>query len=210
MTGSFEINLLVAPDGYDGTVATAGDIINLNSQRASVPDIGGTGSESLFTNSVGDEYRNYFVGPVDLFGPVIYGGFATFESFGVRTIDGDGNQVDVFTPLDGVTGKGVIRLQNNAAGQTEWLMLADFVQIDSPSLPTGQLRTSNAGLELLVYNSSTNTIQVLGFMSRGVETAPEPLSVNANPDFGFTGDLETIYVTQPIARSVVEFDGFGN
>ncbi|MCH7814748.1 MAG: hypothetical protein IID40_12095, partial [Planctomycetes bacterium] len=210
VTGSFDIDLLVAPDGFDGTVATAGDIIYLSSQRGSVADIGGTGSESLFTNSVGDEYRNYFVAPVDLFGPVIYGGFATFDTFGVRMITGDGNQAEVFTPLDGVIGKGVIRLQDNTAGQTEWLMLADFVQTDSPSLPTGQLRTSNAGLELLVYNSDTNTIQVLGFMSRGVETAPEPLSVNANPDFGFTGDLETVYLTQPIARTVVEFDGFGN
>ncbi|MCP4246068.1 MAG: hypothetical protein GY778_03370, partial [bacterium] len=209
-TGSFEINLLVAPDGYSGTVANAGDVIYLNSQRGAVVDLGGTGSQTLFSNSVGDEYGNFFVPPADLFGPVIYGGFSPFGTFGVREITGNGDQVEAFTPLDGVDGKGVIRLQNNAAGHAEWLLLADFVQTDSPSLPTAQLRTSTAGLELLVYNSDTNTMQVLGFMSRGVESAPDPLSVNADPDFAFTGDLETVYLTQPIARSVVEFDGFGN
>ena len=86
-----------------------------------------------------------------------------------------------------------------AAGSAQWLFLADFEQTSSPQLPTWQIRGSTAGLEVLVYDVGANQLQVLGALSRGEENAPTLLNTDAEPDFAFTADLNTVYLTQPIA-----------
>lgn len=212
--GTFEINVIAAPPGFDGDVVSAGDLIVCSEGRGTVANLlSGNGATTLFNDpDVSSGYTNYFVTPPDLFGPqLLYGGYDDVTNgFTMRQITPAGEQMDnvLPQPLQGVEGKGGIRLPDSG-GSAEFLILADFDQENSPSLPTGQLRGSTSGLELLVYNVADNQLQVLGALSRGEESAPETLSVDADPDFAFTDDLSKIYLTQPLARTVVEISGWG-
>jgi hypothetical protein len=212
--GSFEVSLVTAPVGFNGPDVSPGDLIVCNFGRGTVPDlVSGNGATTFFNDSdVSNAYKNFFVPPPDLFGPVMYGSYHVADplAFTVREIIADGLISDVFArPLLGVSGKAAIRLRDDENDSAQWLILADFEQSLSPQLPTGQIREATDGLELMIYDAGADQLQVLGAVSRGEENAPTLLTVDAEPDFAFTGDLDTVYLTQPVARTVVELTGLG-
>ncbi len=209
--GTFEVDMVTAPAGFNGTVASPGDLIVFNAGRGTIANVDTAfGGTTFFTDSdVSNAYVNFFVPPADLFGPAVYASYNMVTpnvAFTVRQVTADGVvQDNLFAqPLDGVEGKGVIRLPDSD-GAAQWLVLADFSTTASPQLPTRQVREPTAGLQLLVYDAGADQVQVLGEMSRGLEddfTSPEV-------DFAFEQDLNTVYITQPITRTVVELTGFG-
>ncbi len=207
--GSFEVDLVVAPTGYSGSAASAGDVVVCGLRFSSVGDlVAGTGSTGeLYNTPFGEEFRNVFVPPSGLFGPTIYGSVATFENFSMQQISADGEVTPLFAPLDGVSGVGGIRLADRD-GNSQYMMLTDFDQSDSTALPTAQVRDDTEAYELLVYNPTTGQIQILGYFSRSVDGATDDFSSNdADPDFAFTNDLDTVYLTQPRLRTVIALEG---
>ena len=211
--GTFEIGLMIAPPGYNGALVSEGDIIVANSQRGSIANVaGGSGSLGQFFSdpaTVGDDWQNFFVPPTPLFGPAIYGSFQAGRdnAFSVLEIGDDGVATPLFAPLVGVDGVAAARLPD-ADGNAQYLLLADFDQAASPDLPTKQLRGATDGYELLVYNAGNGHLSVLGAVSRGVTGGDDFSTVEADPDFAFTADVNTVYLTQPRPRTVVELTGF--
>ncbi len=219
VAGSFEVDVLTAPTGFDGAIASSGDVILFNSIRGVIPTLpappsGFSETTTLFTGiGAVAEYVGYWVPPTGLFGAQIYGALVSSGSSGgftVERITPGGQRVDdLFSaPLEGVAGLGALRLQDNGS-QEEWLLLADYEAASSPMLPTEQTRSSTEGLELLVYNATTNRLQVLGFFSRGVSDT-DIVSFPTDPDLESSPDLDAVYLTQPVARTVVRLDGFAN
>ncbi|MHC4065155.1 MAG: NHL repeat-containing protein, partial [Planctomycetota bacterium] len=112
--GSFEVGLVVLPEGFNAPVAGGepGDLMVANFGRGFIPDfVAGTDTILFNDATVGREYVDFSVPPVDLFGPQILAGLndGAASSFEVRNVLSDGSVVNVFQPLLGVTGYAVAR-----------------------------------------------------------------------------------------------------
>ena len=211
--GSSETDLVIAPAGYAGTIASAGDIIILNENRAFVPDLAaGTGKVDLFSNGGGlPEYVSASVPPVALFGPLVIGAFSDTDPITsarrlqIRELTGSGLQNDVLpNPLVGMTASNAIRLRDHGSAST-YLLLGDF-DPDAAAVLTRQTRGIGTGLELMIYSPEGDRLEILGIVGRGDEEAVR----QPEPDLAFEQDLDTVYLTQPEARTVVRLIGLGD
>jgi hypothetical protein len=198
--GSFEIDIVVLPDGFDDDLGRfgGGDLLVANFGRGFIPDFDGGGiktNENLFNDS--DqlfEYVSLYVPPTNVFGPMVLGVYTGFDGMTIRQITPEGEQLPLFDLVSGVSASAAMSL-SIYQGDVEYLILGNFSSA-AASLPTGQIREEEAGLELMVYNPSRATLQVVGVFSEA-----------AGSDMTFTQSLNQTFFSLPAARKVIQLQG---